>query len=223
MPCPEGLGDCPLGAGSVLVPFQRKASSMFLSVFSGFNTNKVTEGEANSTFPNSAKNVVKLPRMSEIPPHPTYVSLFWPDTGRSSLASICETVQSSAPIVVCLCQPPDLVLPVSLSTCSTRFFSHPVLVTWCPTREAQLALRDDTKLLTTPKEGCMRWSIPSLYTHPVSHWSGIWPKRALTYLWSRKVTTVLTNSVDETLFQSHYSFMNCSPTAKSGCAVVLCR
>lgn len=158
MHCPEGLGDCPLGTGSVLVPFQRKASSVFLSVFSGFNTNKVIEGEANSTFPNSAKNVVKLPHLSEIP-HPTYVSLFWPNAGRSclrSLASIWETVQSSALIVACLCQPRDLVLPVSLSTCSTRFFSHPVLVTYCPTREAQLALRDDSKLLTTPKEGCMR-------------------------------------------------------------------
>lgn len=153
MHCPEGLGDCPLGTGSVLVPFRRKASSVFLSVFSGFNTNKVTEGEANSTFPNSAKNVVKLPRMSEIP-HPTYVSVlkakYWQKLPQVP-ASIWETVQSSSPIVACLCQPRDLVLPVSLSTCSTRFFSRPVLVTCCPSREAQLALRDDSKLLTTPK------------------------------------------------------------------------
>lgn len=32
---------------------------MFLSLFSGFNTNEVTK-EAKSTFPNSAKNVFKL-------------------------------------------------------------------------------------------------------------------------------------------------------------------
>lgn len=131
MHCPEGLGDCPLGTGSVLVPFRRKASSVFLSVFSGFNTNKVTEGEANSTFPNSAKNVVKLPRMSEIP-HPTYVSVlkakYWQKLPQVP-ASIWETVQSSAP-----CSRSCLSVSAQgpRSSCFSQYLLYKILQPSCP-------------------------------------------------------------------------------------------
>lgn len=98
MHCPESLGDCHVGTGSVLSPLYLKASSVFLSLFLDFSTNEVTKGkEAKSTFPSSAKNVFKLPSYV-IPPTPT-VSLHSGQTLAEatlrSLASTWEIMQYS--------------------------------------------------------------------------------------------------------------------------------
>ena len=80
------------------------------------------------------------------------VCSFRSSTGRNRLGSLGragEIMHSSAAVVACWCQSArDLVLPVPLNTCSTRFFSHPVPVTCYPIREAPQALRDGSRLLS---------------------------------------------------------------------------
>ena len=120
----------------------------------------ITEGtngkEGKSVFfpPNSARGTYRLPLrvLSPAPPPlPAASAHSGPACQKPPRVSRTpgEIMHSSAAMVACWRQLAwDLVLPVPLNTCSTRFFSHPVPVTCCPIREAPQALRDGSRLLS---------------------------------------------------------------------------